>query len=164
MKTPTKYAIEFMQANVLCVGLAALAGAVSHLFAANLSVEIYEIAIGDHLIPGSPIDSWVVGPILIGAIVSWWFGFIAAPFVFAAKIFGRRQSLKKPLIWFIAAGLSAWAASTAWAVLQHPKDVWSELGTSILIGLLERGNLILAVAFVAFALSRWRGKPAHERS
>ncbi len=152
-----RHALGFLGANALCVGLAALAGAVAHSIGARLAPDLYSIAIGDTLLPPSPVDSWFWGPILIGMFVSWWFGFIAAPLVYVASLLGPRRSFKRPLAWFVLVALVAWAAGSYVSLARNP-DVKADPPNDLLVGLIDWGYLILALAFAALALSRWRGR------
>lgn len=149
----------FLGANLLCVGLAALAGGAAHVIAAHLTPEIYSLAIGDHVLPSSPFESYLWGPLFIGALVSWWFGFVAAPAVYAAIVLGPRPSWGRPLLWFVSIGLLGWLASTFSVAAEHPETMGSEFGTNTLLALLGgRGYVVLALAFAALTISRWRGR------
>ena len=145
-----KLTLGFVEANAICVILATLAGAIAHLIAAKVSPDLYSIAIGDHVLPSSPVDSWLFGPMLIGAFVSWWFGFIAAPFVFGARIVGSRRSLLRPTLWFVGAAIGAWIALF---FCGHDPYRPQDAGVEIFMCLLDRGYWILGLAFAAFAMS-----------
>lgn len=154
-----RLALGFLGANLLCVVLAALSGAVAHLVGASLSPEVYELLIGDRLLPSSPIDSMFWGPIFIGAFVSWWFGFIAAPFVSAAMFFGPRRSLVRPMLWFSVVGIGALIVFFYYGYDPHRLQ---DVGADLLMVLLDRGYTILGLSFAALALSRWRGRERPE--
>ena len=152
-----RYAFAFLKSNLLCVLLAAVTGGVAHLIAATLAREVYEIAIGDRLLPGSPVESWLWGPLLIGAGVTWWAGFIAAPFVFLGGTRMPGRSPVRPVLTFFAFAVSGWDVAMARVATQSPPEGLEDLRTLPLLGLLDHGYPLLGLAFVALAVARWRG-------
>ena len=153
-----RYGPAFLRVNLLCVLLAAVSGGLAHLIAATLAREIYELAIGDRLLPGAPVDSWLWGPILIGTFVSWWTGLIAAPFVFLAGLTEPCRASIRPIKAFVLFALLGWAFAMVWEAIRTPPGSVEDLLALPLMSLLGPGYLVLGFAFASLAGSRRRGR------
>lgn len=126
--------------------VSAMAGAAAHLVVYGLFSEGYEMAIGDGLLPSSPIESAFWAPVLIGAFVTWWVGTIAAPFLLAAGFIGPRPV--PPVRSFVASTLGGWLAGALGilglvALDGGPRGAW---GAALLSAVVERGYWALALA------------------
>lgn len=140
----------------------ALSGAIAHLAAASASQDLYSIAIGDHVLPTSPIDSWLWGPILIGTYVTWWIGLIAAPAFFIVTFMGGRPVPNWKVM--LQAGIFGWlpgsltfGALVALAARRAPPAP-GEWGVVLAVTVIQWGYWALVTALLGMAafLAMWR--------
>jgi hypothetical protein len=73
-----RFVLTLSRCALIGAAFCATLGALAHLASAAFAPDLYSIALGDGLLPPSPVDSWIWGPILIGAFVTWWPDFVRA--------------------------------------------------------------------------------------
>lgn len=131
---------------------------VAHVVSAHLAQELYDIAIGDRILPDPPVYSWIGGPLWIAVYVTWWFGLAAAPVVYAIAG-GPRTDLRLARVAVAAAiGLAASALVMLAVASFNPawRDRW---GDAVLVSILDYGYWALGIGLLTMAFLLRRRVP-----
>lgn len=144
------------RAGLASVAFCVLSSVIALLVSAWTAYETLSIAIGCNILPGAPTDSIILGPIIIGVQISWEFGLIATPMLYAfangpLADWHWARIAKAGGIGMAASALAVLAAS---GFLGHWED---GLGIAVLVTILDYGFQILTIGLITMALMlrRW---------
>jgi len=148
--------VDLLVSCVLGTLIAGFAGAAAHSVAAACSIDLYSLAIGDHLLPPSPVDSYFWGPILIGFFVTWWVGISFAPVIHGVCFLGRRARWAT-IGWALLAAYALGAVVVAFFT-RAEMIRGGAAGDSVAVAVITRGYWALFTVLLAFAGLVWIGK------